>query len=492
MQTLLAERIALTPRPLKRETRTCDVALIGHCPGRTRVARLLAMPELLAALESLGYRQSVRALRDGQRQNVHHLPLLLRSAADFHDIFPDAAVAPSAYYSRLAGDGAWLARAVDDFFANGGGTLWLVQVPDEGGSPAVFMPRPDTRLEAVESLRGLEAAMIIPQLAIVAMPDLERLQVPAWLDDIARVRLDNPRPMFRPCAQSLDDDHRERRHSSELPPAQSRWPLERILAPVLAALSVQRPDVQLLLTLPLAGSPDRGQALADPLALASLTRLAHSAALQTLASLRQVQFLFPYLRSAEHGLHSPTGAVSALQARVSREAGPWRSIADRPVRSAARPWPVLNHAEVLAMRESPGVGVLLQRDGRIVLDDERLCTSALAGGNPQLSAMRSGEMRRFIGFLQRQLQSLGDTLVFDIDPRDPQPAALLQAFFRKLHARGALRGALPEDGFRVTRSGLSDSDLRFDIEIAPAFPIDRIWLSFEHRDGRWVSEVGNV
>ncbi|MEI2422700.1 hypothetical protein V6O07_20650, partial [Arthrospira platensis SPKY2] len=104
--------------------------------------------EPLAALDSLGYRQSVRHLREGGRHDVDHLPLLLRSVAEFHDIFPQAATAPTAYRSELAGDRAWLARSVDDFFANGGGRLWVITVPDAGtDARAAFMPRPDTRLE---------------------------------------------------------------------------------------------------------------------------------------------------------------------------------------------------------------------------------------------------------------------------------------------------------------------------------------------------------
>ena len=50
----------------------------------------------------------------------------------------------------------------------------------------------------------------------------------------------------------------------------------------------------------------------------------------------------------------------------------------------------------------------------------------------------------------------------------------------ELHARGALRGARPEDAFRVVQHPAPEGVLRFDLEIAPAFPIDRIRLTFVH------------
>ena len=51
---------------------------------------------------------------------LYHLPIPLRSSAEFHDIFPDSRVEKASYVSLLAGDRVWLPQAVDDFFANGG------------------------------------------------------------------------------------------------------------------------------------------------------------------------------------------------------------------------------------------------------------------------------------------------------------------------------------------------------------------------------------
>ena len=79
--------------------------------------------------------------------------------------------------------------------------------------------------------------------------------------------------------------------------------------------------------------------------------------------------------------------------------------------------------------------------------------------------------------------------MFVLDPGDPRPRLLLEEFLRHLFAAGALRGALPEEAFSV-RPGIAGPAsgkgvLAYDIELAPAFPIDRLRLTFANRDGEW-------
>jgi hypothetical protein len=74
----------------------------------------------------------------------------------------------------------------------------------------------------------------------------------------------------------------------------------------------------------------------------------------------------------------------------------------------------------------------------------------------------------------------GEQLVFSVDPRDPRPGMLLRDFFDRLHRQGALRGRLPEDAYRVEQKQDGEATLIFEIEIAPAFPIDLIRLTFVH------------
>ena len=88
-----------------------------------------------------------------------------------------------------------------------------------------------------------------------------------------------------------------------------------------------------------------------------------------------------------------------------------------------------------------------------------------------------------MGWLRRELQALGERLLFDVDAQDPRPEQALRHFFTQLHAAGALRGARPEQAFRiqaVAAGNSAESTLAFEIELAPAFPIDLIRISFMH------------
>ncbi len=118
-----------------------------------------------------------------------------------------------------------------------------------------------------------------------------------------------------------------------------------------------------------------------------------------------------------------------------------------------------------------------------MLDDERLCASVLPatdlhGGADE--AWRSAEVMRFMGWLRRELQALGERLVLDADPRDPRPGLLLRRFLNGLYQAGALRGKRPEDAYRLTQGQDGEATLIFEIEIAPAFALDRIRLTFLH------------
>jgi len=502
MERLVGSRIVLTPRPFPRRETALEVAMLGHCPGRARLERLLAMTGALNDMRTAGFGATVDRLLAGERADLFDVPIPLRSSAEFHDIFPDTARTDTDYGSVIAGKRAWLAQAVDDFFANGGDLLWTVRIDetdiDGDGGRSAFLPLPDSRLYDADSLRGLDVALAIPSLGLLALPDLERLQIPANLPDIARVRLENPAPAFHPCSHDLDDDHRERRHSHELPTASAPLGFDALLAAILGPMTRHRPDVQCLLTLPLAYAADRGAPALDPNARRMLST-ARSSNERGGHLLRHVQFLFPYLRGPRFSLRSPVGVVAGLQARTARQVGPWRSIAARAMATDALPWPRLSQAAAVALRNEPGIGVLRARDGRVSLDDERLVVPALPPsdyvGRPdaaRLDGFRSGEIMRFLGFLRRQLRSLGEVLVFDTDPDDPRPRMLLHSFFRALHARGALRGALPEDAFRITASQPQEGALLFEIEIAPAFPIDSLHLTFANRDGNWRAEVSGV
>lgn len=510
MEYLLGSRIALTPRPVQRQQAALEVAMLGHCPGRVRLERLQQLTAALDDLRAAGFGVAAQAIADGNPSELYHLPIPLRSSAEFHDIFPDSASADTRYISQLAGRKAWLAQSVDDFFANGGEKLWVVRIPEiDSTNPSQspqkqFFPAENTVLHDVQTLRGLASVLVIPSLAVVTLPDLERLQVPLRLPDIPRVRLENPNPQFLPVSESAGDDHRERRYPSELADMPEPLPLQDLVCGILQFIHRYRPDVQCLFTLPLAYSSALDSPVADPEGLNWLN--AFSATAFEYGDgylLRHIQMLFPYLRGPRFELRSPVGLIAGKQAGIARQQGPWRSMAAQPLITDALPYPRLSMAETLKLRETPGIGVINLRQSfsggsQVSLDDERLMVPALppsdyANGNPaHYQGFRSAEVMRFLGFLRRQLQALGDQLVFNIDYRDPRPRILLEQFFRRLFAQGALRGKLPEEAFSITESQPQEGAMLYEIMIAPAFPIDRIYLTFTNQHGEWQTEVANA
>lgn len=499
MEWFLGQRIAMTPRPAQRWGAALEAAMLGHCPGRVRAQRLLALPAALEEMRTVGYGAAVDVLMSGNPADLYHLPIPLQSSAEFHDIFPDAVQGKTQYRSLLVGDKAWLGLAVDDFFANGGEKLWVVRIPESQGQ-AGFLPRPDTQLHDVDTLQGLACVLVIPALGLVSVPDLERLQIPLRLPDIPRVRLENNDPQFLPCTENSDDDHRERRYASEFADMPPTWPLADILGGLLQLAARHRPDVQFLLTLPLAYSGALDSPVLAPAALDALAGFTDDPTQAGRAQiLRHVQLLFPYLRGPRFALHTPAGMIAGQQAAVARRDGPWRSMAARPLVSDALPYPRLSIAQTLALRDKPGVGVINYRtsfggQGRLVLDDERLVVPALPVADYPLDrqrydGFRSAEVMRFLGFLRRQLQALGEQLIFNLDHRDPRPRLLLEQFFRRLYVQGALRGASAEQAFSIHETTPQEGAMVYEIIVAPAFPIDRLFLTFTNLHGEWRTEV---
>lgn len=491
METLLASRIQLTPRPLRQRTPVLEYGMLGHCPGVARPERLLSLTAATEAMAAAGFGKRLAQLRAGTG-DLEHLPIPLQSGAEFHDIFPQAASARTRYGSVLAGARAWLAGAVDDFFANGGSRLWVVVVPESGGQQA-FLPSPSTQLHDVDTLRGLATLLVIPQLGAIALPDLERLQVPSQLPDIPESEATASTPGFLPCSTP----------PPAVPPSPVNLPESaptalspgELLRGLLPWLSRYRPDLQCLLTLPLQYDTQRQIPAADEAALETIRRIRDAADGH---KLRQVQFLFPYLRGPGSRLRTACGAIAGLQSATAQNEGPWRSVASRTIVTRDLPFPALPIARQVQLRDDPGVSVLIRRPRGTMLDDERLSVPALPPEDyvrhkspEQFEAFRSAEIMRFMGYLRRQLQLLGDRLVFNLDFRDPRPRLLLERFLRQLYQQGALRGQLPEQAFQVRQLSSQEGTALFEIMIAPALPIDRLRLTFTNRHGEWQGAVGH-
>lgn len=512
---LLADRrIELDARPAPARAAPLEVVMLGHAPpeGPARWDRVARDEALLAEIGALGFTREVARLRawhqgrpeaapplppgvsDDDLRGLLRLPLPIRSLAHFETLFPQAFDQPCRRTSRLAGDRAWLPRAVQDFFdgheagSDDSRTLWVLRVPEADGV-AAFLPAPGPDRGNPSSLAAFDRALAVPRAGLLLLPDLERLLVPAQLDDVPRLRLANAEPVFLPLGSRLDDGTRERRPSAAMPVPDAAADPGAVLAPIARALARQRPDMVALLSLPFA--PVKPHELPAPApAWLALGDPAGAAAAALGDALRQVQLLYPYLRDRERRLVSASGLLAGAQARVAQRQGPWRSVAGRPLPGLAQPWPPVSVQQAAAWR-GQGISVLQQRGGRLLLDDEALPAPVLPAadlaGLPAAARAgadwRSAEVQRFMGWVRRELQGLGERLLFDADPGDPRPELALRSFFGQLHEAGALRGARPEQAYSIRALPIGqspESTLAYEIAIAPAFPIDRIRITFVH------------
>jgi hypothetical protein len=465
--------------------------MLGHCPGAVRIERLLQLPEALEEMRSCGFGQRVDRLASGS--DLHHLPIPLRSIAEFDDIFPEARNTDTTYQSELAGKRAWLPQSVEDFFSNGGEKCWLIQVPEADGVNG-FLPQHKVPLYDTDNLLGLSCALVLNRVGLIVLPDLERLQIPQNLQGIPRKRLPNPSPAFIPCTGEVaDDGHRERRISSEIPLHTEPLPFVQLLQKILEFSVRYRPDIQYIFSLPLAYTPQQGGPVVDGHAV---TAVDAARKLPGAHLLRQVQLIFPYIKDVQGNLRSASGLLAGTIGRSARQRGIWRSVAGLNFNVTAQPFPAISMAQTLGLRETPGVGVINRRGGILLLDDERLTVPALHRDDyipgdygERLNSTRSGEVVRFMGFLVRQLRALGERIIFNIGYQDPRPRLLLEKFFMGLFRAGALRGTLPEQAFSIRQYDLQEAVVAFDIEVAPAYPIDKIILTFVNRDGQWYAEA---
>lgn len=489
--TLSDARIRLDAEPTLPVRPALEVAMPGHCPGRVHWRWLLDQVALTQQIEGAGYSDTLELLRMLRAAeplpedadiptltSLYGLPIPLGSLSQFEALFPEAFSTGTLYHSHLAGNAAWLPLAVRDFFTHATSMaprrLWVIPVRQSEQQQG-FLPHPGSDWTNGRLLGAFDRALALPEVGLIALPDLERLQIPADLQDVPRKRLPNEVPRFLPCSSDLNDSHRERRHSAEIPRPPKPRDFGTLLHRLGAETALRRPDMHLLLGMPF--DPE-GEGESPQISQAALADLADYRSEYRGKNLRRVQLLFPYLRSPRQPLMSACGLLAAEMVARTRQ-GAWLSVAGRPLSDNYRPYPPVNRNAATSLRDKHALGILVEERGRTKLDDERLGAGVF--GDPTEHA-RSGEIARFLGWLQRELRRLGERLLFDADPRDPRPRILLESFFGRLHARGALRGNLPNEGFSIRQSAPAESTLLFEIDLAPAFPIDRIRLSIS-RDG---------
>ena len=491
------QRILLQARPAPRRAPQLEVVMLGHCGGDADLGQL--RPGMIAGIRELGLTATAGRLGAATSKTgttrvdvgddlvrLYHVPIPLLSLADFQVLFPGAQQPDDhSYTSRLAGNRYWLPRAVEDFFAGYGRSatgilkLWVIRIPERDGQEG-FLPWRTGRPDAPESLHGIGRALLIPEAGLIAMPDLERLQVPAALTGRPGLKVPVSPPRFLPVCDSPSGDNDPQPAPRQAEP----WPLDRILTRIVQPLERYRPDMQCLWTMPLAYRQGTRRPGLSEAALQALDRVKGSPTVAR--GLHRIQLLYPYLSDREWPLFSATGRLAGRIALQAAQRGAWRSVAGQDLGRDAVPYPPVEQVQATRWREGPGIGVLLRRGGRLYLDDERLASPYTPKYGQMLrddSAQRSGELVRFMGFLQRRLQRLGEQLIFTIDPGDARPGLLLRQFFGRLHSAGALRGRFPDEAFRIRRAAAPAHVLSYEIELAPALPVDRVRISFSHREG---------
>jgi hypothetical protein len=499
---LANRRVDLAPVPVRRGTPAREAVVAGHCPG-PHVASALSAAAVdalgaagLSALAALLRRLAAGAVvlpvddedlaaRLAGDGDLTHLPLVFTSLAAFSAVFPQASSAAPVEGRPLCGAGSWLARAVADFFQAGGEQCWVIAV-GEGEGVAGFLPADPAsvqgRLSEPERLRGLELLTVIPEAGLLAVPDLERLLIPPDLADPFADDPPSPEPEFLPCRGAPAPVARA---VAAAPPVPGPGGAEALRA-IAGFLAVFRPDVQWLHTLPMTSRQRTATGVAPPAGDGTVPGLdaVGRAALALLAAdartARVLQPLWPYLRDPGGALSSASGLLAGMIAASARALGPWRSIAGTALPTLARPFPVVDVLAAAELRESDQVGVLVVTGGRLELDDER---------SPSADLAYSSEVARFLGWLRRRLERLGERLVFTADPRDPAVGLVVEEELERLLQRGALTSGGPgAPAFRVQVVPAEEGQLIIELELRPALPIDLVRLALIGRDGRFALE----
>jgi len=206
-----------------------------------------------------------------------------------------------------------------------------------------------------------------------------------------------------------------------------------------------------------------------------------------------VQLAYPWLRHVDGsglpgGLEPPEGALAGVLARNALSRGAYHSAATLPVTSAADTWPALAQDE-LVVPADPARGrerrrALVERasligmtpTGMRVLSD---VTTSLDESN------RPAAVRRLVVSILRAARRLGEAVVFDASGEAlwSRIRARLESLLLSLYNDGALRGASPEEAFRVRcdrttmrQADIDDGRAIVEVTFAPALPIERIRL----------------
>ena len=372
----------------------------------------------------------------------------------------------TSFTAAFPNDNSWLANAVADYFNAGGLRGWVVRIDAD---PAALLDdflsfAPPVEGSLPESGAGI--AMQVPSAGLLVLPDVEQLWLEGSLPPPPLPVAPPAPPGFRPAADFV------------VPPTAPVPPLPAGVAAIdpfdvltrVSAMLTSRPDMLCLFALPIGA--DQTQSV--PRLLQRADGYLHGSMLLG-PDLPQVQAFAPLVRDASGAITTPSGLIAGFLAASAETDGVWRSIAGRTLPLSSTP---LRRIDSNALDELRSMGVAPLRftaAGATALDDDIL---AVRRDPPSNAPRRAAGTRRLMGWLLRNLESLGEQLVFENVLNDGRVELILADLFDELLRRGALNGRQLDEAVTITRSNPAANAVQFDIGINTAVPVETIALSF--------------
>ena len=349
--------------------------------------------------------------------------------------------------------GGALEPAIRDFFANGGGRLWIVNIPwdTETRDSGVFL-NSMLGLGDDPDPHGLERLLRQDEVSIVVLPDLDMTRV---VEDDRYEPPPNPGdPCFRPC------------------PAANATPAASDFAAEVIATSTERVFdddevmwAQRYLVSRLARESWRWFALLTPppgqsaqAAIDWKQRLTKGTEGAQHAALYWPWLLVQDSPGAPVQTRAPLGAVAGIFAAVDLDQGPHVAPANRPVLGAVATEIPVDDADngitydigINVLRDFPGRGIELWGARTLHWQSHADRTEVMAYVSPRLC----------LNAIARTAEFIGRPTVFD--PNDAilriRVHQIMTDYLLRVFASGALMGEVAEEGFFVSVEAIDQSD----------------------------------
>jgi hypothetical protein len=496
-------------------TRTDVACFIGYAGVRD-----LEVPQRLRAwLQHQGWwsSRSSPGIHPGA-ESLFDLPVPIDNWEQFDRLF--------AWDRRNYGSGAttgatYLGAAVRSFFAQGGRRCFVISL----GAPVDLSDGQDARSARIQELvpkgvkdrwdrsgwHGLHHLFGLPEVSLVAMPDLAELASVYREDLPPPLEVEGPEPQFVECSQPVAMGE-ESRVVRLAPPRCTDTEYGRWAAAVRRAakwLSDARRDVQLLAALPLPHGESR--------AARDLLGFMHgqgwlTGTLNATGSLATafLQLSYPWLRlryadDLPTNLEPPEGVMAGLLARNALTRGTFRSATALEIHDVMDMTPDLSRAE----QQGTNPAAPPQASPQAPLMDRVSLFGATPEGIRLLSDVttsndshsRQASINRTIALVMRTARTIGQEFVFEHSGERlwQQVEDRFTDVLGAMQAAGALAGQRPEDGFQVRcdRSTMAQQDIDSGrvivlVEIRPAASIEtmRIQLTVGHGGRVSLSALG--